>query len=356
MNKMMKNPLNLKQTEGLKLSLFMPTHLADPENRQDPIVFKNLLKEAEEQLKEYPEGTLAQVMTSLAELPNDKIFWNYGKGGLGILASDEETKIYQVDYKVPASVKIANTYHILPLLRHMEGSQAAFVADISQDRLSLYRFDGSELKAFEPDWLETEFSDLYDDFDPDKDGHTGGKVMGSIVAFHSGSAKPEEDRIDRDKYLRYLDASFEKIYQKEKIPFILAGTTQTIAAFRDFAKGNFYLSEVIDKPLESLKTNQIRDLVIDIMEGYRIENFRKDQDRALQALRENLAETDLAKIKMLTAEGRIGELLVNEEFISKDSHEIDELIRDLYRNGAQIKPMSYDDENRTEPYLAILRY
>lgn len=33
------------------VSVYMPTHLAFPENKQDPIRFKNLLREAEERLK-----------------------------------------------------------------------------------------------------------------------------------------------------------------------------------------------------------------------------------------------------------------------------------------------------------------
>ena len=359
MNINLKNPLKLEKlenTEGIKLSLFMPTHLADPENRQDPIVFKNLLKEAEKQLEEYPEGTLANVMESLNEMQQDRMFWNYSKHGLGILASEEETKIFKVGYPVAESVKIGSTYHILPLLRHMEGKDEAILADISRDRIDLYHFDGAEVKEIEPEGLETIFTDLFDDHDPDKDGHSGVTVKGYSTTHHAGVSKPEEDRKEREKYLRYLDQGFEKIYKEKGLPFVLAGTSDTLAAFLDLAKGTFYLKETIDKPLDSFDHNELKEVADGIMKTYRRERYSSDQDVVSQALSQNLAETDLAKIKKLTEEGRIGELLVNEDYINQDSQELDELIRDLYLNGAVIRPMVFEDKKRTEPYLAILRY
>lgn len=352
----LKNPLNLEETEGIKLSLFMPTHLADPDNRQDPIVFKNLLKDAEEQLKEFPEGTLSRVMSELSDMIKDNTFWNHGKGGLGILASAEDTKVFQMNYKVPASVKVGTTYHILPLLRHMQGSESAFVADISRDRVGFYRFDGTELKKIEPEGFETEFTDLFNDYDPDKDGHSGANFKGNVAPYHSGIAKPEEDRKEREKYFRYLDTAFDRIHQGHGLPVILAGTTENISAFRELAKGEFYVDEAIEKPVDSFKPNQIRDLVRDLVENRRKDKYRSDEDAASLALRENRAETDLAKIRKLAEEGRVGELLVNEEYILEDSQELDEIIRDLYRTGAVIKPMAYEEETRKDPYLAILRY
>ena len=359
MNKTLKNPLkleNLEKTEGIKLSLFMPTHLADPENRQDPIVFKNLLKEAEEQLKEYPQGTLADVMDSLNQMQQDQMFWNYSKKGLGILASAEETKVFQVGYTVPKSVKIGSTYHILPLLRHMEGKDEAILADLSRDRIDLYHFDGAEVNEIEPEGLEMMFSDLFSDKDPGADGQAGTTVRGSSTTYHAGITKPEEDRKERKKYFRYLDGEFENIYKERRLPFVLAGTTETVSAFLELAKGTFYLKETIDKPLDSFDPNELRELADTIMKAHRREGFHSDQDVVSRALSQNLAETDLAKIKKLTEEGRVGELLVNEDYINKDSQELDELIRDLYLNGAVIKPMVFEDKKRTEPYLAILRY
>lgn len=353
----LKNPLDLGESDEVKLSLFMPTHLSDPENRQDPIVFKNLLKEVEEKLEEFPEKTLTKVKSSLNDLQKDTQFWNHTKGGLGILATEAETRIFHLNYQVPPSVKIGSTYHILPLLRHMEGGGEAVVADIARDRVRLYRFDGRDLTLIQPEDLETEFTDLFDDYDPNKDGHSGaGAFRGQTSGYHNGIARPEEERKEREKYFRYLDTSFEKLHDQLQLPFILAGTTENLAAFRELAKGDFYLDGEIDQPVDSFKNNQLAEHLRDFLERQRMKAHQSDQDMASVALRENRAESDLTKISNLAKEGRVGEFLVNEEYIAEDSQELDEVIRELYRTGARIKPMAYEDETRKEPYLAILRY
>ncbi|KAF5068496.1 Bacterial archaeo-eukaryotic release factor family 3 [anaerobic digester metagenome] len=353
MNETLKQPM--KQTDGAKLSLFMPTHLSDPENRQDPIVFKNLLRDAEEKLKEFPEGTLVRVMDELNQLQKDIMFWNRTKGGIGILASEAETRIHHLTYPVPASIKIGHEFHVLPLLRYQEGEPEAFLADISRNRLRLYYFDGHTVKAVRPAGLEQDFYDLFDDFDPDSDGGSG-NFNGLVGSYHGGWSKAEEERKDREKYFRYLDNAFTRLYKDQPMPVILSGTTENLSAFREIAKGDFYAEAAIDKPLDSLNAHQIRDTVTKIMEDRRKAKYQKTTDMASVALSDNRAETDLAKIRKLAQEGRVAEFLVNEQYISEDSQELDSLINDLTATGAKIKPMAYEDESRPEPYLAILRY
>ncbi len=42
----------IQKPEGPCVSIYMPTHRAFPDTKQDPIRFKNLLREAEERLKQ----------------------------------------------------------------------------------------------------------------------------------------------------------------------------------------------------------------------------------------------------------------------------------------------------------------
>lgn len=353
----LKNPLKLGESNAVKLSLFMPTHLSDPENRQDPIVFKNLLKEVEAKLEEFPEKTLDKVRGELTALQKDTVFWNHTKGGLAILATDEETRIFHLSYPVPASVKIGDTYHILPLLRHMEGAREAILADIARNRVRLYRYDGSELIQMEPKDVETEFTDLFDDYDPNPDGHSGaGSFRGQNSGYHSGTTKNEEDRVEREKYFRYLDNAFASLSEQFELPFILAGTTENLAAFKELAKGNFYLEAVIDQPVDSIKAPRLTERLAEILEAERHQRHQTDEDMAAIAIRDNLAETDLAKIMQLAQEGRVGEFLISEEYIGQDTQELDDVVRELYRTGATIRPRAYNDQRRVEPYLAILRY
>lgn len=349
----LKQPLQELNREGPKISLFMPAHPANPDNRQDPIVFKNLLREAEEKAKDHPE--LQPVLESLNQLQKNTLFWNQAKGGIGILAAPGFTNIYHLDYPVSPMVKVGTLFHILPLLRHLEEEEELYLADLGRSRVRLYQFDGQTLRPVKPEGLEEEFTDLFDDYDP--------TAYGSPVNFgvqsgnyHAGTTRADEMRKEREKYFRYLDGAFQKLNRSKSMSFLLAGTVETVAHFREFAKGDFYLEETIDKPLDSLESNEATEKIEQIIEKRKKEKYQSTEDLASRSLRENRAESDLAKISRMAMEGRVAELLVNEQFISENSEELDELIETLYATGAKIRTMAYEDETRTEPYLAILRY
>ena len=58
-------------------SLYQPTHRHGPENQQDVIRFKNLLREIESSLKhKYPGEDIDLLMKPFNELSDDKLFWD----------------------------------------------------------------------------------------------------------------------------------------------------------------------------------------------------------------------------------------------------------------------------------------
>lgn len=354
-NSSLLNTVSGENSDVPKISLFLPTHRKEPDNRQDAIVFKNLLKEVEEKLKEYPENTLKDTLSSLYDLQKESLFWNKSLDGLAILANSKNTEIYRLTYPVAPTAKVGDSFHILPLLKHLEGTDEAYLADLSRDRVKLYFFDGAVAQSVKPEGLEQEFSDLFDDFDPAGDGNS--RSFNTLVgSYHSGPSKAEEVQKDREKYFRYLDSAFERLRKEQSLPVILAGTQDNISAFKEIAKGDFYSSDVIERPLDSLSPNEINERAAQILDNQRKIRSKNLKDSAAASIRANLAETDPAKIKKLAQEGRVAELLVNDSYIGEDSTELDEVIRELYQTGAKVRSLNDENEDRKEPFLAILRY
>ncbi|MFZ2258974.1 MAG: hypothetical protein WAV55_12770 [Clostridiaceae bacterium] len=353
-NSSLLNPVNELNTDGPKISIFMPTHRREPDNRQDAIAFKNLLKELEEKLKGLPEHSFKETMTALYDLQRETTFWNNSKDGLGILATKDKIQKFELAYSVAPSVKVGDSFHILPLLKYFEGANEAYIADLSRNRFKLFLFDGVMAVPVKPEGLKEDFTDLFNDFDPDANKS---RSFNSLVgSYHGGPSKAEEIQRDREKYFRYLDSGFDQLRKDNPIPIILAGTSDNIRAFRDFAKGDFYITEAIEQPLDSLSPNEINQQAFAVLDNQRKVREKDLKDSVAVSLRANLAETDPAKIKKLAEEGRIAELLVNDRYIGEDSTELDELIHDLYATGAKIRSLNNEDDDRKEPYLAILRY
>ena len=68
----------LKVSEPPCLSLYQPTHRHHPENQQDPIRFRNLVRAlGESLLRKYPAREIQPLLDPLLALADDRDFWNH---------------------------------------------------------------------------------------------------------------------------------------------------------------------------------------------------------------------------------------------------------------------------------------
>jgi hypothetical protein len=72
-------PIELpKSGEPPCLSLYQPTHRHHPDNQQDPIRFRNLVKTLEQSLRqEYSNRELRPLLPPFNDLASDRDFWNH---------------------------------------------------------------------------------------------------------------------------------------------------------------------------------------------------------------------------------------------------------------------------------------
>ena len=70
------------------LSLYQPTHRRRPENQQDPIRFRNLVKAIEGSLRQkYPAREVQPLLEPFQVLAEDRDFWNHTLDGLAVLGA-----------------------------------------------------------------------------------------------------------------------------------------------------------------------------------------------------------------------------------------------------------------------------
>ena len=112
-------PIELpKAAEAPCLSLYQPTHRHHPDNQQDPIRFKNLVKTLEQSLRQkYPTREVRPLLQPFNVLASDRDFWNHTQDGLAVLCAPDQFRIYKLQRQVPELAIVANSFHIKPLLR-----------------------------------------------------------------------------------------------------------------------------------------------------------------------------------------------------------------------------------------------
>ena len=104
--------------DGPLISLYQPTHRSFPDNKQDPIVFKNLLRVIENSLKQkVNDEFIDSIMKPFYELKEDKYFWNNTSDGIAVLASQNKCIVYNLHNPVKEFAVVANSFHIKPLIQ-----------------------------------------------------------------------------------------------------------------------------------------------------------------------------------------------------------------------------------------------
>jgi hypothetical protein len=84
--------------DGLRISIYMPTHRESNQALQDPIRLKNLLQEAEQRLLEHgislPE--VNKLLRPAQALLDDRVFWQNQSDGLALFLSTEGFNTYRL--------------------------------------------------------------------------------------------------------------------------------------------------------------------------------------------------------------------------------------------------------------------
>lgn len=105
------------------LSLYMPTNRHHPDNRQDPIRFKNLLKEMEQSLlQKYSSEETKTFLAPLEKLTEDDEIWNNSLDGLAVFSAPNLMKIVKLPISVEALAIVADSFHTKPLRKYLQST------------------------------------------------------------------------------------------------------------------------------------------------------------------------------------------------------------------------------------------
>lgn len=126
--------------DGPLISLYQPTHRSFPDNKQNPIVFKNLLRVIENSLKQITDvDSIDSIMKPFYEIKEDTIFWNNASNGIAVFASPNKCIVYNLHNPVKEFAVVANNFHIKPLIKAFQSIENYQLLGLSRENFSLYQ-------------------------------------------------------------------------------------------------------------------------------------------------------------------------------------------------------------------------
>ena len=135
MNTLLKNFKDVKS--DCCVTIILNTHRTKPDNQKDPILLKNLVKEAEQRLlndydKRFAENTISRIKTLAAEIDH-----NYNLESLVLFISDEIAEYTRLPIAVIDRVAVDNTFATRDLVRAMHEQTSYYVLVLSRQNARL---------------------------------------------------------------------------------------------------------------------------------------------------------------------------------------------------------------------------
>lgn len=298
------------------ISLYQPTHRHHPENQQDPIRFRGLVKNLEAMLLEnHSSEEVIDLLELFDDLGQDAEFWNHTLDGVAVFAAPGWFRVVDLPRVVEEMTVVADSFHTKPLRRILQ----------SADRYQVLGLNLHEIKLFEGDRDSVEEIDLADSVprtiaealgEELTEAHQTVASYGGVGAStgamrHGHGGKSDEVDNDADRFFRAVDRGVMEAHSRSSgLPLILAALPEHHHLFHAVSHNSCLVSEGIKMHPDSMSNDELRECAWKIFEPVYQERLAALGDDYAIAKSKNLGLDDLELIGSAVTDGRVATLLI----------------------------------------------
>ena len=263
------------------ISIYLPTHEKGKEVQQDPIRLKNLLKEAEEQLKEHEvnQSDIDELLSKARELLDKPIFWQHGNKGLAIFITENNFEFYRVPIEFSEQVLIDDHFLITPLLPMVTLDGTYCILTLSQKDVKLLRCTRESVESLVLEEAPTSMEEfLKFDVNERHLQHHSGQGNGQAI-FHGQGGSNETDKEEAENYLKRIENEVTAKLRNLNDPLILAGVGEAVALYRKVNHYSRLMENAISSNPDPMSNDEINEKGWEIIKSYFLKDMYSDIDR-----------------------------------------------------------------------------
>lgn len=297
------------------LSLYQPTHRSAPDNQQDPIRFRNLLKQLEASLRQQHSVTATRALLQPFEaLGEDAAFWSHTLDGLAVLGCAGFFRVFCLQRTVPELAIVADSFHTKPLRRFLQSVDRYQVLGLSRGRFQMFEGDRNTLDEIEPPvgtprTISEALGEEQSEPSQSSFSHGGG---GSSAAIHHGQGgKSDGVDTEADRFFRSVDRVVLDRHSKPSgLPLILAALPEHHHLFRQISHNPFLLEAGLNANPEGMGIAELADRVWDVVEPQHRARQLALAGAFCAAQSKGLGSDNLSAVAQAASEGRVAQLLI----------------------------------------------
>jgi hypothetical protein len=263
------------------VSIYLPTHPAGREVRQDAIRLRNLLSTAGKRLGAMRRGPQIDELTEPARrLVDDEEFWRYQDRGLAIFLAPGLDRVHKLPIEVAEDLSVGAHFRIRPLLRMIDPAGWFWVLTVSAGRTRLYQgsrwgFDEFPVRGLPQGVAELREETVYQE--AHNAAPTGRPQRGAPGLAHAQAFGPAPDELHKSQLLellRRVSAAVEPVVKRQPAPVILVAQPEVQGNLREFVRWKELLPEGIIENPDALASDELH------RKAWRLIEPRHDKGRA----------------------------------------------------------------------------
>ena len=371
------------------VSIYLPTHRKGSGERQDPIEFKNLLREAETRLADGGmRPTEAHDLLQPAwDLLEDADAWGpESQDGMAVFVCPSVFHAYHLGFAPEPMVHVNDRFHVKGLLPIL-ADQEFYVLALSQHDARLLRCSRTSCEPVPlPADVETNIERaVILTGEHSKVGKEGGAegggpshVQGSTGTPHSESPDPQHRQAENLRFfLRQIDDGMRRAVPENDALLVLAGDVNITAPYREATrlKARDIAPETIKGNPDRTADADLHARALEIVSPLWHQALSAEQETFGNALAQGKASHNVREIVLAAMDGRVNTLFVapgerrwgrvNEEARSVELHEEESpdgedvldwaTLRTLQTSG-RVLVVAPDEVPGNGPIAAVMRY
>lgn len=281
------------------VTITMPTHRLPPENRQDPILLKNLVAEAAARLcAEFPKREVQDILETLERLAK-AVDFRHARDGLAIFVSREVAKVFSLPFRVRARTVVDETFATRDLVFGLHRSQRYRVLALSEKPTRL--FEGSQ------DVL-TEISG--GGFPMVHEGPGGTEPLPPEWGLDKSAYRDERHR----QFFRRVDSALRPFMVEDPLPLVVVGVEKYLAFFREVTDHASHVVATVPGNYDKASAHALGKVVWPHVEHYLAQQRAEALMRLEKAVSAGTYVCGIEGAWRLAREGRGDHLLVEQSF------------------------------------------
>lgn len=301
------------------VSLFMPTHRAGPQVRQDPIRLKNLLTETERALRSRSIGDaeVDATLSPIQELLADRAFWRNQGNGLAVLATPEQHRVYRLPITLDQLVVVGNRFQLKPLLPMLARDGRYYLLALSRQGVRLFEATRDSLREMDTGDVPSSLTEAvgYDWEQRSLQFHTSTPMgTGERAAEFFGHGVGRDDRgPELERFLGLVDEGVRGLIADDSAPLVLAAVEEIFGEYRKLSGHPGLVEDFVRGNPDHMDERELLNHGWQAAEHTLSEERRRAADRVREDLGSQPAAQQLEDVVIAAADGRVEILFLAED-------------------------------------------